>query len=114
MKKYQPESYLFYDRPYNVRIRVELKEKIDGRLLSETANKVIKRYPYFSVRAVVDEDGKYVIEHNSLPLVVTETRFPNYPLGAEEVNFHMAYIDYMEKLHHNDDRENLEFERIQY
>ena len=98
MKKYQPESYLFYDRPYNVRIRVELKENVDGRLLSETANKVIKRYPYFSVRAVVDEDGKYVIEHNSLPLVVTETRFPNYPLGAEEVNFHMASIDYMENI----------------
>ena len=98
MKEYQPESYLFYDRPYNVRIRVELKENVDGKLLSETANKVIKRYPYFSVQVAVDGAGKYVIEPNERPIIVAETRFPNYPLGSEEVNYHMASIDYMENI----------------
>ena len=98
MKGYQPESYLFYDRPYNVRFRVELKENVDGKLLSETANKVIKRYPYFSVQVTVDGDGKYVIEPNDRPIIVEETRFPNYPLGSEEVNYHMASIDYMENI----------------
>ena len=98
MKGYQPESYLFYDRPYNVRIRMELKENVDGKLLSETANKVIKRYPYFSVQVTVDGDGKYVIEPNDRPIIVSETRFPNYPLGSEEVNYHMASIDYMENI----------------
>ena len=98
MKDYQPESYLLYDRPYNVRIRIELKEAVDGKLLSEAADRVIKRYPYFSVCVTVNKEGKYVIEPNHRPFVVSETRTPNFALGSEEVNFHMASIDYTENI----------------
>lgn len=94
MKNYQPESYLLYDRPYNCRIRVELDEEIDGELLSKVANTAIKRYPYFKVYVAVN-DEKYELKPNDRPIVVYETRKPNFSLGSEEVNGHLASIDYI-------------------
>ena len=94
MKNYQPESYLLYDRPYNCRIRVELDEEIDGEILSKVANTAIKRYPYFKVYVAVN-DEKYELKQNDRPIVVYETRKPNFPLGSEEVNWHLVSIDYI-------------------
>ena len=96
MKDYQPESYLLYDRPYNCRIRIELEESIDGKLLSKAANHAIKRYPYFSVQVTVC-DEKYVLVHNERPIVVSETKEKNDALGSEALNFHMVSIDYQDK-----------------
>lgn len=98
MKGYQPESYLLYDRPYNCRIRVELEDPVQGDLLSRAANQVIKRYPYFSVCVTVDDEGKYVLEPNHRPIVVSETKNDNDALGSKEVNYHMLSIDYSDNI----------------
>lgn len=95
MKNYQPESYLLYDRSYNCRIRVELEETVDGGILSKAANTAIIRYPYFKVYVAVS-DEKYELKSNDRPIVVYETRKPNFSLGSEEVNGHMVSIDYSE------------------
>ena len=95
----KPDTYLLYEtRPNassntNIRFALEITEDIDGEALSEAANEAIKRYPYFSVRIKV-ENGCYVLVPNNLPIIVMKTKTPSAPLGSEEVNYHLNYIDY--------------------
>lgn len=95
----KPDTYLLYEtRPdassnTNIRFALEITEDINGEILSEAANEAIKRYPYFSVRIKI-ENGSYIFVPNSLPIVVMKTKMPSVPLGSEEVNYHLNYIDY--------------------
>lgn len=95
----KPDTYLLYEtRPNaptntNIRFALEITEDIDGEALYEAVNAAIKRYPYFSVR-VKNEDGSYAFAPNSLPIAVMKTRIPAPPLGSEEVNYHLNYVDY--------------------
>ena len=46
-----------------------MKKKVDIDVLKESANKAIKRYPYFAVRVVV-KDGAYQFVPNDKEIVV--------------------------------------------
>lgn len=96
--KYNPDSYLLYDAggfiTYNFCIRIELKKEIDGAVLDRAAQRAIRRYPYFAVRVVLDEQGGYVLEENHRPIAVNPTAKKRPDLGTAQVNGHLCSIDY--------------------
>lgn len=102
-KYMKPDTYLLYETrknaPSNTNIRfaLEITEDVNGDVLRVAVNEAIKRYPYFSVRVEI-EDGAYILVPNALPIVVMETRYPTVPLGSEEVNHHLNYIDYSDDM----------------
>ncbi|MCM1382228.1 MAG: hypothetical protein NC192_09840 [Muribaculaceae bacterium] len=95
----KPDTYLLYEtRPNaptntNIRFALEITEDINGEALYEAVNAAAERYPYFSVR-VKNENGSYAFAPNSLPIAVMKTKIPAPPLGSEEVNYHLNYVDY--------------------
>ena len=102
-KYMKPDTYLLYETrknaPSNTNIRfaLEITEDVNGDVLRVAVNEAIKRYPYFSVRVEI-KDGSYILVPNALPIVVMETRYPAVPLGSEEVNHHLNYIDYSDDM----------------
>ena len=102
-KYMKPDTYLLYETrknaPSNTNIRfaLEITEDVNGDVLRVAVNEAIKRYPYFSVRVEI-RDGAYILVPNVLPIVVMETRYPAVPLGSEEVNHHLNYIDYSDDM----------------
>ena len=102
-KYMKPDTYLLYETrknaPSNTNIRfaLEITEDVNGDVLRVAVNEAIKRYPYFSVRVEI-KDGAYILVPNALPIVVMETRYPAVPLGSEEVNHHLNYIDYSDDM----------------
>lgn len=95
----KPDTYLLYETRPNassntsIRFALEITEDVNGEILSEAVNEAIKRYPYFSVRIKI-ENGSYIFVPNSLPIVAMKTKIPAVPLGSEEVNYHLNYVDY--------------------
>ena len=65
-----PDAYLLYEYmdkiSYTVRAKIRLNETIDKDLLNEAAQEALTRLPYFSVKAVLDKGGNYVIQHISV------------------------------------------------
>ena len=59
-----PDIYLLYEYmekvPFTVRMKVCLDSMIDEALLTEAAQEAICRFPYFSVKAGLDEGQNYV------------------------------------------------------
>lgn len=76
-----------------VRTRVTMKEPVDIEVLGVAVNQAILRYPYFRKRITVDSDGGYVLVDNDRPIAVIPTRNPAPPVGCEEVNEHLLYVD---------------------
>lgn len=81
----------------SMRYCVVMKEAVDGNILERAANESIKRYPYFSVRVGIDGTGSYVLLNNNLPVTVKPSTSKKIVLGSEEVNFHLAAIDFDDK-----------------
>ena len=95
MHYYDPMFYICSkEMPFSIRLEYTLKYEIDGKLLDYAVNTAIKRYPYFSIR-VEERDGDIVTVFNPLPIKVFMGDTP-YPLGSEEVNYHMLYMTYRE------------------
>ncbi len=97
--KYNPDSYLLYGsgkspRPsFPIRIRVTMTDTVNGSVLDAAVQKAIRRYPYFAVRVEV-KDESYILTPNGRPVTVCPTRKKTPPLGSEEVNGHLAFVDY--------------------
>ncbi len=96
--KYDYDSYFYYEYsknvPFTVRIRVTMTETVEAKSLESSANKAFARFPYFSKKTRVDEEGGYLLEPNEKPLaVLTETeKMP--ALGSADVNEHLFFITY--------------------
>ena len=103
MAKYDFDSYTLYDLKrrdvYSVKIRVILKEQVDGAVLSEAAAKAFRRFPYYSRTVAVNEEGAYVFEPCDQPIAVIEGD-KSVRLGT--LNFTMdsfvPRMDYMERM----------------
>lgn len=78
---------------FAVRVRVVMKDKVDIHALDKAVNRTIKRYPYFSVKAGLDEDGAYVLDHNDRPVKVITSSGSLPKLGSKEVNEHLVFVD---------------------
>ena len=94
--KYSIDTYSLYRSEkrfsYVIRARVKMKKKVDIDVLKESANKAIKRYPYFAVRVVV-KDGAYQFVPNDKEIVVIPVKKKTPHLGSEEVNRHLLFIE---------------------
>lgn len=78
--------------PFTVRMKVILDAPVDEALLTEAAQEVIGRFPYFSVKAGLDEGQNYTLEHNDRPLAVLPEKDERLTLGSEAVNGHLAAV----------------------
>lgn len=89
MAKYDFDSYMLYEikkrNVYSCKIRVILKEKVNGAVLKEAAPKAFKRFSYYNRTVSVNAEGAYILEDCDKPIVVIEgDRIVR--LGTEETN----------------------------
>ena len=80
------------DSPNTMGAIVYLTEPVDGGLLKEAVEKVRPRFPYFYVRASV-EDNDLVPVPNSLPVTVRNTWAP-IKLNSKAANYHLMAVKY--------------------
>ena len=96
--KHNPDIYLLYEYmekvSFVIRIRVQLDEKVDEKLLNEAAQEAIGRFPYFSVKIGLDEKQNYRLDPNDRPIAVLPEGDKRLLLGSEEVNEHLFAITY--------------------
>ncbi len=99
--KYDYDSYMFYEYSKNfaftVRIRVRLKDRIDGEILEDAAKKAFKRFPYFNKKVMIDEEGGYVLLDNDKPIVVTKESPKPVVLGGNDANDQFFLITYEDR-----------------
>ncbi|MDO5133977.1 MAG: hypothetical protein Q4D81_13510 [Eubacteriales bacterium] len=93
-----PDIYLLYEYmekvPFTVRMKACLDSKIDKELLTKAAQEAISRFPYFSVKAGLDEGQNYTLNHNDKPIVVMPETDKRLTLGSDEVNGHLFAITF--------------------
>ena len=99
--KYDYDSYMFYEYSkifaFTVRIRVRLKDRIDGEILEDAAKKAFKRFPYFNKKVMIDEEGGYVLLDNDKPIVVTKESPKPVVLGGNDANDQFFLITYEDR-----------------
>ena len=99
MMKYDFDSYLLYEVSrmtlYTVRFRIILSEPVVPEILKEAAEKAFRRFPYFARTVTVNEEGAYVFEPCSLPIVVFREEKP-IRLGSPQTNGLLFAISYRE------------------
>lgn len=96
MEKIICESTYFYgsceESPNTFRIKFRLKDTVDGKLLQKSAERALKRYPYYSVQCVISGQ-EYTLEPNSEPFVVVNTAEP-IELGGKTNNGYLLAVSY--------------------
>lgn len=109
MNKCQKEAINFKEKVYeqrllylnskefseNMRFEITLKEEIDERILQESTDITILRYPYFKV-LLKNIDGDYYFLTNENRLIVKPLR-NKADLGSKENNLYHIAIDYEKK-----------------
>ncbi len=76
-----------------MRIRIRLKQPVDGEILEAAINKTMKRYPYLAKKIGV-RDGAFVLEENDLPVKVIKNSEAKPAFGSKELNYHLLCADY--------------------
>lgn len=90
---YEPMLYLSTpDHPNTMSVVAELKEPIDGEILTDVVRDLSVRFPYFYVKAVVRDNDVYP-EPNPLPMTVRNTWEP-INFNSPESNHHLAAWKY--------------------
>ena len=91
------DSYLLYEikkrNVYSCRIKVTLTENVKESVLKAAAEKAFSRFSYYSRKAVVNEDGAYILEPCDLPITVSPDDHI-VKLGTEETNSLLFSITY--------------------
>ena len=98
MLKHSFDTYRLYQKEsvysHVVRIRVMMKETVDPDVLRLSLNTAIRRYPYFAVKAVLDEDGGYDLIPNREPVVLLKAARKVPQVGSAAVNGHLLFAVY--------------------
>lgn len=81
-----------HEAPTTVSVLFTMTDPVDGALLREAVGEAIVRYPYYSVRAEL-EDGWYVLRDNPAPIPVYEG-VESIPLGSEALDGHLISLHY--------------------
>lgn len=93
---YDPMFYICSEEmPFTIRLETIMKDSVDGSALEYAVREAIKRYPYFAVE-VKEENGELVTVPNDRPIVVYKGE-KAYPLGGEDVNYHVQALSYSGK-----------------
>ena len=99
--KYSLDTYRLYQRDdrfsYVIRVKVTMKEPVDGEILRHSVNTAITRYPYFSVRVAQGKDGGYKLLPNDKPVAVLPIAEKPRSVCSEEVNKHLLFVEYSGK-----------------
>ena len=99
--KYSIDTYRLYESESLIysamRMVVKMTEDIDVEILKRSVNKSIKRYPYLAVKAIVDEEGSYVLipNKNEIAVLPSTGKTPKY--SSKEVNEHFCFVEYEDK-----------------
>lgn len=90
---YEPMLYMSTpDHPNTMSVVAELKEPIDGEILTDVVRDLSVRFPYFYVKAVA-RDNDVFPEPNPLPMTVRNTWEP-INFNSPESNHHLAAWKY--------------------
>lgn len=81
------------NKSFTIRVQITMKDAVDERILTDTARHAFKRYPYFAKQWIRTGES-YVFIDNNRPLKVYERTEETWPLNSEQVNYHLASIDY--------------------
>lgn len=96
--KYNIDSYrLYHDEKqfsFSLQVKVTMKDPVDPVILYSAVNRAIKRYPYYSVKVSLDEEGGYVLSPNSSPILVFPMEKKIRRLGSKEIGYHLAFVEY--------------------
>ncbi|MCR5747557.1 MAG: hypothetical protein K6G03_07595 [Lachnospiraceae bacterium] len=88
---YDFDSYLLYEtKPratLNLKLKVTLKEPVDADVLTESAQKAFRRFPYYRKKLTLDETGAHVFEPSDEDIAVIEESSDRITLGSEETNY---------------------------
>lgn len=99
--KYSLDTCRLYQREdrfsYVIRVKVTMKEPVDGEILRHSVNTAITRYPYFSVRVAQGKDGGYKLLPNDKPVTVLPIAEKPRSVCSEEVNKHLLFVEYSGK-----------------
>ena len=94
---YDFDSYTLYEikkrNVYSVRIKVIMKETVTGNTLRSAAEKAFRRFPYYSRKVSVNNEGAYVFESCMEPVTVTPDDHI-VRLGSEETNGLLFAVTY--------------------
>ena len=86
--KYEFDSYLLYEVTpqvaYTVKVKVRLKEAVDGAILRQAAEMAFRRFWYFSKTVRLNSDDAFVLENTGLPIIVKEEKDINCNLLREK------------------------------
>lgn len=95
--KYSMDTYrLYYGEKrfaFCIRVKVKMKEAVNIGILRESANIAIKRYPYFAVKVVIDEDGGFVLRPNLKRVAVLPLAKKARLFCSNEVNDHLLFLE---------------------
>lgn len=84
--------------PRTYRVTIKLKDMVDEDVLCKAVRQTMRRYPYFRVKLVIEEDGLY-FEDNPAPTPVLHTDGP-IMLGSDETKGHLlAFCWWKNKVH---------------
>ena len=97
MAKYDFDSYLLYEikkrNAFSSKIKVILKERVNGAVLRTAAEKAFRRFPYYCKTVAVNSEGAYILEPSEKPIAVIEGDRV-ITLGTEETNGLLFAITY--------------------
>jgi len=95
--KYNVDTYELYRNetlaPFSIRVKVTMKETVDLEVLKKSVKTALTRYPYLAVKAILDEDGAYVLVPNDKEPVVIRTPKKALGLGSGAANDYLFYVD---------------------
>ena len=99
--KYEFDSYLLYEVTpavaYTVKVKIQLKETVDGQILRPAAERAFRRFWYFAKTVRIDDEGGYVFDNTGMPIVVREETDKPVILGSAETNGLYFCITYSDK-----------------
>ena len=75
------------ESPYEIRIRIRMRDLIDPNVLRRAVDTTMERYPYFRVE-LQKKDGRYIFAENRRPVVITNS-LHGAELNSAESNYHM-------------------------
>ncbi|MBQ6344000.1 MAG: hypothetical protein IJI41_12805 [Anaerolineaceae bacterium] len=99
--KYDFDSYLLYEMTpavaYTVKVKVQLKETVDGETLRRAAEMAFRRFWYFAKMIRMNSEDAFVFENTGLPIIVKEETDQPVVLGSPETNGLYFCVTYREK-----------------
>ena len=96
--KYSPDAYLLHESgkfiTFNIRVKIVMKEAVDGDVLTAAAEKAFVRFPYYSKQIKIDEEGGIDLIPNPRTICVSPVSSKRTYLFSKEVNYQPCSIEY--------------------